>query len=54
MLPLVLHSLHELLEPLLAADVVEEGVVFIDKGVIDKAAIDGVFQPIQSFFLFIK
>jgi len=32
----------------------KEGITLGNKGVIDKAAIEGVFQPIQSFFLFIK
>ena len=54
MLPFVFYPLHELLETLLAADVIEEVSYSIDKGIIDKAPIDRVLQPIQGFFLFIK
>jgi len=54
MLPFVFNPLHELFEPLLATDVIEEEVVVIDKGVIDKSPIDRILQPIQGLFLFIK
>jgi hypothetical protein len=54
MLPFVFNPLHELLEALLAADVLEEGVVLIEKSVIDKPKADRVLQPIQGFFLFIE
>jgi len=54
MLPFVFDPLHELLEAFFAADVLEEGVVLVEKWVIDKLKADRVFQPVQSFFLFIE
>jgi hypothetical protein len=54
MLPFVFDPLHELLEALFAAEVLEEGVILIEKWVIDKPKADRVIQPIQGFFLFIE
>ena len=52
MLPLVFHALHKPLETLLAADVLQEGVVLVDEGIIDEAPIDGVFEPVQRLVFF--
>jgi len=42
-LPFVFHSFHELLEPLLAADIFEERVVFIEERIIKIASINRMF-----------
>lgn len=46
MLRFVPHALHELLEALIAADIGEIGIIFIEEGVIDEAAVNCIFQPI--------
>src|SRR5512135_1167289 len=49
MLPLVLHSLHQLLEARLGADAGEPGVFFRKQWIVDKSAVNGVFEPSQRF-----
>jgi len=54
MLPIIFDPLHGHLEAFFAADVLEEGVVLVEKWVIDKPKADRVLQPIQGFCLFIE
>jgi hypothetical protein len=54
MLPIIFNPLHEPLESFIAADVIEEGVILVEKRVIDKPEADRVLQPIQCVFLFIE
>ena len=53
-LPFVLDALHELLEPGLAADVFEEGIVFRKKRIIDKSVINRMFKSLKGLFFFIN
>jgi hypothetical protein len=53
-LPIIFDPLHEPLESFFAADVLEEGVVLVEKWVIDKPKADRVFQLVQGFCLFVK
>ena len=45
-LPLDLDSSHEFLEPLFSTDVLEERVIFVEKGVIYEPRIYRLFQPV--------
>jgi hypothetical protein len=54
MLPFVFDPLHELLEALFAAEVLEEGIVLVEKWAIDKPKADRVFQPAQGIVIFIE
>jgi len=54
MLPFVFDPLHEHLEAFFASDVLEEGVVLVEKRVIDKPKADRVFQPVQGIVIFIE
>ena len=54
MLPFVFHPFHQLLEARLAADVGEPGIIFIKKRIINEAAINRIFKPIQRLIIFVE
>ena len=54
MLPFVLHPFHQLLEPLLAANLPKKWVVLCEQGIIEHPPIHSVLQPIQREIPFLK